>query len=249
MRTAWCMSAPWCELTASWRVACAQAGSLLNSDMSTAGTATTMTAIAVASAMRIRTAPPFVGRALGARLALLGVGRAPAFAFAPRTASGKASSVLACRRRVCGRLCTALLELLLGVVLDSGPGTPGLIDGSISEPADVAGGPGLPAALGVQLECGRVLHRGGVVSAGPASRSHPSTSRPRTGRRRRHPRRSCHPTRAGGCRPSRPCRCSLHPTRRRRPVPRPVPELAPGPAPGSSRCRAWARAAAAAAAA
>ena len=39
------------------------------------------------------------------RRALLGVGRAPAIAFAPRTESREASSVLARRRRVCGRLC------------------------------------------------------------------------------------------------------------------------------------------------
>src|SRR5271156_5818718 len=74
MRTACCRSAPWWEPTALWRGDCAQAGSLLISDVSTDGTATTMTATAVPSAMRIRTAPPFVGRALGARQALLGVG-------------------------------------------------------------------------------------------------------------------------------------------------------------------------------
>ncbi|HUD18776.1 MAG TPA: hypothetical protein VMQ59_16040 [Acidimicrobiales bacterium] len=60
-----------------------------------------VTAIAVPSAMRIRTAPPFVGRAW--RQALLGGGRAPAIAYAPRSESGKASSDLAYRRRVCGR--------------------------------------------------------------------------------------------------------------------------------------------------
>jgi hypothetical protein len=38
-----------------------------------------------------------------ARRALLGVGRAPAIAFAPRTESREASSVLARCRRVCGR--------------------------------------------------------------------------------------------------------------------------------------------------
>src|ERR1700733_4141543 len=64
-----------------------------------------VTAIAVPSAMRIRTAPPFVGRTW--RQALLGGGRAPAIAYAPRSESGKASSDLAYRRRVCGRLCEA----------------------------------------------------------------------------------------------------------------------------------------------
>ena len=39
----------------------------------------------------------------GARLC--SVGRAPAIAYAPRTESGKASSVLAFCRRVCGRMC------------------------------------------------------------------------------------------------------------------------------------------------
>ena len=67
---------------------------------------TMATAMAAASAMRIRTAPPFVGREL-LRLPLLGVWRAPALAFAPRTDCGKAGSVLACRRRVCGRLSCA----------------------------------------------------------------------------------------------------------------------------------------------
>ncbi len=55
------------------------------------------------SAMRIRTAPPFVGRARAPGSARWG--RAPAIAYAPRTESGKASSVLAWCRRVCGRLC------------------------------------------------------------------------------------------------------------------------------------------------
>jgi hypothetical protein len=62
-----------------------------------------ITAMAVVSAMRIRTAPPFVGRATAPGSARWG--RAPAIAYAPRTESGKASSVLAYRRRVCGRLC------------------------------------------------------------------------------------------------------------------------------------------------
>jgi hypothetical protein len=53
--------------------------------------------------MRIRTAPPFVGRARAPGSARWG--RAPAIAYAPRTESGKASSVLAWCRRVCGRLC------------------------------------------------------------------------------------------------------------------------------------------------
>jgi hypothetical protein len=44
-----------------------------------------MTATAVASAMRIRIAPPFVRRS--SRQALLGVARAPAIAFTPRTES------------------------------------------------------------------------------------------------------------------------------------------------------------------
>jgi hypothetical protein len=52
-----------------------------------------MTANAVVSAMRIRTAPPFVGRARAPGSARWG--RAPAIAYAPRTESGKASSVLA----------------------------------------------------------------------------------------------------------------------------------------------------------
>src|ERR1039458_10373988 len=59
-------------MTASWRVTRAEAaGVLLNNVKRTAGMA--MTATAVASAMRIRTAPPFVGRE-NSRLALLGVG-------------------------------------------------------------------------------------------------------------------------------------------------------------------------------
>jgi hypothetical protein len=62
-----------------------------------------MTAIAVVSAMRIRTAPPFVGRPGAPGSARWG--RAPAIAYAPRTESGKASSVLAWCRRVCGRMC------------------------------------------------------------------------------------------------------------------------------------------------
>jgi hypothetical protein len=62
-----------------------------------------MTAMAVVSAMRIRTAPPFVGRAGAPGSARWG--RAPAIAYAPRTESGKASSVLAWCRRVCGRMC------------------------------------------------------------------------------------------------------------------------------------------------
>ena len=49
--------------------------------------------------------------------------RAPAIAFTPRTASGKASSVLTCCRRVCGRLCTAP-GMVLGLVLNSLPGWP-----------------------------------------------------------------------------------------------------------------------------
>jgi hypothetical protein len=52
-----------------------------------------MTAIAAVSAMRIRTAPPFVGRVIAPGSARWG--RAPAVAYAPRTESGKASSVLA----------------------------------------------------------------------------------------------------------------------------------------------------------
>lgn len=87
-----------------WWVALAEAtGELLDNVKSNVGTA--MTATAVVSAMRIRTAPPFVGRVHAPGSARCG--RAPAIAFAPRTASGKASSVLAHRRRVCGRLCTA----------------------------------------------------------------------------------------------------------------------------------------------
>ena len=54
------------------------------------------------SAMRVRMAPPFVGRAMAPSSARCW--RAPAIAFGPRTASGKASFVLALRRRVCGRL-------------------------------------------------------------------------------------------------------------------------------------------------
>src|SRR5260370_870835 len=104
-----------CWLTASCRVTRAEAaGLLLNNAKSNVGT--TMTAAAVPSAMRIRTAPPFVGRVQAPGSARCG--RAPAIAFAPRTESGKASSVLASRRRVCGRLCTAPW-LVPGVVLDS----------------------------------------------------------------------------------------------------------------------------------
>jgi hypothetical protein len=57
---------------------------------------------AAMSAMRVRTAPPFVGRAK-ARLPLLGVGGLRPIAFGPRTEGGQAFSVLAPRRRVCGR--------------------------------------------------------------------------------------------------------------------------------------------------
>ena len=104
-----------CWLIASCRVTRAEAaGVLLNNAKSNAGK--TMTATAVASAMRIRTAPPFVGRVVAPGSARCR--RAPAIAFAPRTESGKASSVLADRRRVCGRLCTALGGGS-GVVLDS----------------------------------------------------------------------------------------------------------------------------------
>ena len=105
-----------CWLLASWRISRAEAAEfVLKHAKKIAGMA--MTAAAVPSAMRIRTAPPFVGRASGvpgsARCR-----RAPAFAFAPRTASREASSVLAWCRRVCGRLCTAP-GMVLGVVLNS----------------------------------------------------------------------------------------------------------------------------------
>jgi len=63
------------------------------------------TITAVASAMRVRKAPPFVGRAkapFSARCV-----RAPAIACVPRTTSGQASLILAIRHRVCGRLSRA----------------------------------------------------------------------------------------------------------------------------------------------
>ena len=117
--------------------------------------------------MRIRTAPPFVGRTSGCAPGSARCRRAPAIAFAPRTASRKASSVLACRRRVCGRLCTALLQWCFGVRPQfRAPVCRGLSMVRSSEPADVAGRPGLPAALGVELECGGVLHRRRVVLCG-----------------------------------------------------------------------------------
>ena len=59
------------------------------------------TGMIATSAMRVRMAPPFVGRAKAPSSARCW--RAPASAFGPRTASGKASFVLASRRRVCGR--------------------------------------------------------------------------------------------------------------------------------------------------
>src|ERR1019366_7157068 len=59
------------------------------------------TGMIATSAMRVHMAPPFVGRAKAPSSARCW--RAPAIAFGPRTASGKASSVLASRRRVCGR--------------------------------------------------------------------------------------------------------------------------------------------------
>src|SRR6516165_10837598 len=98
----------------SWRRA-APAGLLLNDMKRMDGT--TRTATAVDSAMRIRTAPPFVGRVVAPGSARCW--RAPAIAFAPRTVSGKASSVLACRRRVCGRFSTAQVVIWLFVVLVS----------------------------------------------------------------------------------------------------------------------------------
>ena len=58
------------------------------------------------SAMRVRMAPPFVGRVKAPSSAWCW--RAPAFAFVPRTVSGKATSVLALRHRVCGRFGYAL---------------------------------------------------------------------------------------------------------------------------------------------
>src|ERR1700722_3415944 len=77
--------------------------------------------IIATSAMRVRMAPPFVGRAKAPSSARCW--RAPAIAFGPRTASGKASSVLASRHRVCGRFCyaqdcvvkTPLISSLVGV--------------------------------------------------------------------------------------------------------------------------------------
>src|SRR5450631_3490390 len=56
------------------------------------------TGMIATSAMRVRMAPPFVGRAWAPSSARCW--RAPAIAFGPRTASGKASFVLALRRRV-----------------------------------------------------------------------------------------------------------------------------------------------------
>src|SRR5580692_9885949 len=79
------------------------AGVLPNSVM--AAVVKHMAASAADSAMRIRTAPPFVGRDDAPGSARCG--RAPAIAYAPRSESGKASSDLAYRRRVCGRLCQA----------------------------------------------------------------------------------------------------------------------------------------------
>src|SRR5580704_6053570 len=112
---------------ASWRVTRAEAaGVLLNNAKRTTGV--TMTATAVASAMRIRTAPPFVGRVEAPGSARCR--RAPAIAFAPRTESGKASSVLAYRRRVCGRLCTALRWFRFGVLVSGLSGHP-LVGGRV----------------------------------------------------------------------------------------------------------------------
>ena len=73
--------------------ACAEAGWWLMDSVKIPVVIPAMTAMAVVSAMRIRTAPPFVGRAGAPGSARWG--RAPAIAYAPRTESGKASSVLA----------------------------------------------------------------------------------------------------------------------------------------------------------
>ena len=83
-------------------VACAEAGWRPMDSAKIPVVIPTMTAMAVVSAMRIRTAPPFVGRAGAPGSARWG--RAPAIAYKPRTESGKASSVLAWCRRVCGRM-------------------------------------------------------------------------------------------------------------------------------------------------
>jgi hypothetical protein len=72
------------------------------------------------------------------RLPLLGVGGLRPIAFAPRTASGKASFVLALRHRVCGRFCVALGLRRLRVLFLSRSGTrttpPGLMERTRAEP-------------------------------------------------------------------------------------------------------------------
>src|SRR5664280_2789019 len=78
--------------------------------------------IIATSAMRVRMAPPFVGRAKAPSSARCW--RAPAIAFGPRTASGKASFVLALRRRECGRLVYARECFVVSSLFVIGLGTP-----------------------------------------------------------------------------------------------------------------------------
>src|ERR1035437_8208825 len=91
-----------------------------------AGVATTGVVVSVlaaaTSAMRGRMAPPFGGRAMAPSSARCW--RAPAIAFGPRTASGKASFVLALRRRVCGRLVYARDCFVISSLFVIGLGTP-----------------------------------------------------------------------------------------------------------------------------
>ena len=198
-----------------------------------------MTATAVVSAMRIRTAPPFVGRALGACQALLGVGGLRPLHSRPERRAG--------RRRpfwLVAAGCAAGCVKPFAVVARCRPhfGAPARrgLDGSVLTARRRSGCVhGSQPRCGVQLEGGRILHRRRVVLGG---RRQPgqcaSTSRTRTGTRRRCPRRSCRWTRADGCRPSRPCWCSWHPRPRRGRRPR-------APAPASRRQRLVPRAAAA----
>jgi hypothetical protein len=82
------------------------------------------------SAMRVRMAPPFVGRAKAPSSARCW--RAPARAYGPRTASGQASSVLASRRRVCGRFGYAQACVVVTPLISSSSRVGGTASGGLS---------------------------------------------------------------------------------------------------------------------
>ena len=211
MRTAWCMPAPSCDLTASWRVACAQAGSLCeerheydwNGNSNDGHRRRECNADPHGTSLR---------RARGHAPGSARCRRAPAFAFVPRTASGKASSVLACRRRVCGRLCTALWSSCSVSSSVSGVPASRAVCASVLTARRRSGSSRAPSRAGRRARARRRPARtAGSPRRAKAARSALATSRARTGTRRRCPRRSCRRTRAHGCRPSRPCSCWWHP--------------------------------------